>query len=203
MSNWHNDSFFSDPFGDRNDDIFSSFDRHFEQMNQRMNSAFNAFFGSNHPLHSIEDYSDSNQRSSSKKSRSGKKKEPIVEEPDDDNFSGYSKSKPSSGSNSYFYSSTTTSFTGPDGIQKVQRKVHDSASGKTQLIEGRRIGDKSVTYQREIDSEGKTIDTETRHNITDDDVNVFTREWEKKNSKLPKMSSLFGPSSSNHKRMLH
>jgi hypothetical protein len=180
-------SFFDDDFYNTTDNIddfsrniFNSFEQHTRMMNQFLSNAF----GGNH---SIEDQSEgrrqgsgrssegnqsrssgqTNQGRSSNQARSSN--QPRVQEPDDEQHQPQG----------YFYSSTTTTYSDGSGVFHARRKVQDNAHG-TRFTETRRIGDKSVTWNRDVDKEGRTYDTETRHNIQDNEVGSFAAEWERR-----------------------
>jgi hypothetical protein len=79
---------------------------------------------------------------------------------------------------SYYYSSTTASYSDGTGLTHTKRKVRDNVHG-TQFTETRKIGDKSITRNRETDLQGKVEETETRYNITaEDEIEAFEKEWE-------------------------
>jgi hypothetical protein len=63
------------------------------------------------------------------------------------------------------------------GFERVKREMKDSRSGKTTVIETRRIGEQSMTLHRETDREGNVTQRETRTNITEDQLESFQTRW--------------------------
>jgi hypothetical protein len=186
MSNrFSNDPFFNedhyDPFSN---DIFGEFDRHMQKMNNFMNHMSNSDFDANPAI----DYHTQQQkrRSStvdepSEQSKTSKKG-PIVEESDDQRQpSNRTRNQtqtpiPQQG---YCYSSSMTSYSDGNGVVHTKSRISDNVHG-TRFTETRKIGDRSVTWKRDIDKDGQVQDTETRHNIYDEDVEQFSRDWDQR-----------------------
>ena len=81
---------------------------------------------------------------------------------------------------SYFYSASMSSYYGPDGVQQSRKKVYDSATGKTEMAEMRKLGDQAVAMKREIDRDGRVTDTVDRKNVDEADVESFRHRWDEK-----------------------
>jgi hypothetical protein len=91
-------------------------------------------------------------------------------------------------SESYHYSSKTTSYSDGNGLTRTERKVYDSTH-RAKIIGTRKIGDKSIIRDREIDYQGKNKgknkgkikgknkEKEIRYNIEDDENEAFKEEW--------------------------
>lgn len=138
----------------------------------------------------VEEVDDSSDFSQSRASRA-----PRVEEPDDFSHSSpkpkkdYSVGKYSNtrsnnfsspfGGNgqSYYYCSSSVSYSNGDGTVSMKRKDMDS-TGKTHMAEMRRMGDKTVVYDRKIDSDGKTYDSRKIHGMNEDEVDSFNQKWD-------------------------
>ena len=141
-------------------------------------------------------------------SRSGKS--PKVEEPDDFSrsntrnrsskvnlpreqnhesfFSGFGDDDFSNGK-SYCYCSSQVSYMNGDGTVNMKRKDTDS-TGKTHMAEMRRMGDKTVVYDRKVDSDGKTTDSRKVHGMSDDEVDSFNQKWDSKVKDDPFLSHM-------------
>lgn len=173
------------------DDFGSSFSRPAIGMNNSNNSR------SHRP--SVEEVDDTHTSSNSRA--------PRVEEPDDYTSSrsrNYNKSNTSSSKHSssrnyddapagntkpYYYSSSYVSYSNADGTVSAKRKDTDS-SGKTHMAEMRRLGDKTVVYDRKIDSDGKTTDSRKVHGMNDSEVDSFNQNWESKIKSDPFLSHM-------------
>ena len=86
-----------------------------------------------------------------------------------------------------FYSITSSMYSG-DGFQHIYREEQDSKTGKTKVVETKRIGNKSITIHRVTDKDGNVEEHETRKNIKDNELEAFNKDWDTKN--VPKHSSL-------------
>lgn len=175
MAIWFDDSFFGtgDP-----QDMYRQFGDIHRRMSNMVSSMFSRFgnfggygigFDDPDPFPAIEDY---RGRRSSSRARSG----PIVEEPDD--YSSEWKQP-----KSYFYSSTTAAYSGPDGVTDAKRKTYNSATGKTQLAEMRKIGDQTVARKQEIDADGTLRDAMDRKNREESELDDFERRWESRRTR--------------------
>ena len=89
-----------------------------------------------------------------------------------------------------FYSITSSMYSG-DGFQHIYREEQDSKTGKTKVVETKRIGNKSITVHRVTDKDGHVEEHETRKNIKDNELEAFNKDWIAKN--VPKQSSLPEP----------
>ena len=129
--------------------------------------------------------------------------QPRIEEPDSDS-DGYMKSKRSSSKSRkydddfdfhnssssskkendgkpyyYAYSSSQQAVYRPDGTVNMKRIDQDS-TGKKHLAEMRKMGDKSVVYDRKIGTDGKPIDSVKPVGMTEADLDSFNQEYTKK-----------------------
>lgn len=77
----------------------------------------------------------------------------------------------------HYYSFSSSMYSGSDGVQHLYREETDSKTGKTKVVETRRIGDKSMTLERVTDKDGQVQEHETRKNIKDDEVEQFKKDW--------------------------
>ena len=66
-----------------------------------------------------------------------------------------------------------------NGVEHVMKEVYDGRTGERQVIETKRIGDKSITVHRHTDKSGNVSERETRENVDDDDVSSFHESWSK------------------------
>ena len=88
----------------------------------------------------------------------------------------------------YQYSSETKSSYS-NGVSHTKTRTTDSRTGKTNYIETRRIGDKSVTMKREIDKDGKQTNTHSLQNVKEEELDQFNHEWETKKKSVPSLKS--------------
>ena len=102
----------------------------------------------------------------------------------------------------YFYSASMSSYYGPDGVQQSRKKVYDSATGKTEMAEMRKLGDQAVAMRREIDRDGRVTDTVDRKNVDEADVESFRHRWDEKARSGPRL--LYGEPAgqTSHRRAL-
>jgi hypothetical protein len=174
MDDWFDDSFFgtADP-----GEMHHQFGEMHRRMSGMVNSMFSGFgnfapfglgFDYPDPVPALEDHS--RRRSSSRRSQ------PIVEEPDD--FTAEWQQP-----QSYFYSSAMTSYSGPDGVTHARRKTYNSATGKTQLAEMRKIGDQAVARKREIDADGTVHDAMDQKNLNESELGDFEQRWESRRTR--------------------
>lgn len=78
--------------------------------------------------------------------------------------------------NEYFYSSVTQNFYDKGNVSHIIKKVTDNEHG-TIFIETRKLGNKSITLKREVGKDEQICETETRENISDNEIEEFEKEW--------------------------
>jgi hypothetical protein len=214
-------AWYDDPFFDPTQAHFPDMNAHFSAMQNRMsdlmNSMFNGFgqnfgFGpftlgyDDRPRPALEDHRRSRpivEEPDYEYPRHRSRSQPIVEEPDDEDPYGgrRSYSNGSGGGNGgFFYSSVMSSYSGPDGVTHAKKKTYNSATGKTQLAEMRKIGDQAVAMKREIDRDGTVRDAMDRKNLREDDMDDFRRRWENRSSRGLWDSHSRGEHGSHHHR---
>ena len=101
---------------------------------------------------------------------------------DDFDFSKSSSSKKDVDSGKpyyYAYSSSQQAVYRPDGTVNMKRIDQDS-TGKKHLAEMRKMGDKSVVYDRKVGPDGKPIDSVKPVGMTEADLDSFNQEYSKK-----------------------
>ena len=105
---------------------------------------------------------------------------PIVEEPDDEPRERYSHEQRDGKPKRYVYSSTMSSFTTGDGVQHAKKKTYDSSTGKTEMAEMRRMGDKAVAMKREVDKDGHVTEMMDKKNVSDVELGSFRKKWDER-----------------------
>jgi hypothetical protein len=85
-----------------------------------------------------------------------------------------------------YVSVTRSTFNGHDYVEEHREKV-TGADGQTRIATRRRLGDRWYENEIHIDQEGKKTERETWHNVGDDDIETFKREW---SDKHPNQSTL-------------
>jgi hypothetical protein len=181
------DSWFDDPFFNRTShhshETFFDMER---RMNAMMNSMVSGFGFNERPRAPLEDTHSTRHRprveeitdspDASRPSHCSRSR-PIVEEPDD--FPP-KRSQRGSVPQTFFCSSSTTSYSGPDGVTHAKRKTYNSATGKTEFAEIRKLGDKAVGVKREIDADGRVKDERIHQNMDESELSEFNRKWGKR-----------------------
>jgi hypothetical protein len=190
MDDWFSDPFFK-PERMTPTDVQKQFEdvhRHMSNMFQSMLNTFQEFDRHFLPgpqsqsLPALEDHSGT--RSTTQPRRSTTR--PIVQEPGQSRSPQKTEEK---AGQPYFYASTMSAFSGPDGIGQARRKTYDSASGKTEMAEMRKLGDQALAMRREIGADGSVKDEVDRKNLDESEVPSFRQRWDSKRSELPKLGS--------------
>jgi hypothetical protein len=185
MSSWFDDPFF-DPSQHQVGDIHSHFDQMQRQMSSMMNSMFSGFgLGfDERPRGSLEGQHTHRSRARVEEvpdegAYPKSHAQPIVEEPDDEPRARPARHARSTadGPQAFFYSSSMSTYSGADGVTHAKRKTYNSATGKTELAEMRKIGDQAVAMKREIDAEGRVRDAMDRRNLDESELGGFRERW--------------------------
>jgi hypothetical protein len=188
------DSWFNDPFFDHTSHRPSDIHRHFADMERRMNnmmgSMFSGFGFDEQPNAQLEDNHTTRHRphveeisdsTDAPRPSQCSRSHPIIEEPDD--VSPKQSQHHPNGPQTVFYSSSATSYSGSDGVTHAKRKTYNSATGKTEFAEIRKLGDKAVGVKREIDANGRVNDEMTHQNMDESELNEFNRKWDKRQTR--------------------
>jgi hypothetical protein len=184
------DGWFDDPFFDRSAHPAGDLHSHFASMERRMSDMMGSMFSGfgfdepmrgrledNHTTRSRARVEEVDENTKASEPRSG----PIVEEPDDEPAGGRSHNRGESGApQTFFYSSCTTSYTGSDGVAHAKQKTYNSATGKTEMAEMRKLGDKAVAVKREIDADGHVSEKVAHQNLDSKELSEFNRKWNKR-----------------------
>jgi hypothetical protein len=181
MDGWFDDPFFRHT-SHRHSDMHHTFADVERRMNNLMGSMFSGFGFDEHPNAQLEDnhrprveeISDSPRPSHTSRSH------PIVEEPDDLSSNQSQHGRDTGNTQRFFYSSSTTSYSGSDGVTHAKRKTYNSATGKTEFAEIRKLGDKAVGIKREIDADGRVKDEVAHQNMDESEMTEFNRKWGKR-----------------------
>jgi hypothetical protein len=188
------DGWFDDPFFDRNahhaGDIQSPFASVERRMNDMMGSMLSGFGFDDSRRGRLEDSRPTASRarveevtdSADAPRVAAPRSHPIVEEPDDPAPERPQRKVSKPPTETFFYSSSTTSYSGPDGVTHAKRKTYNSETGKTELAEMRKIGDKAVAVKREIDADGRVSDEMAHRNLNSAELEEFGRNWNKRQS---------------------
>ena len=79
---------------------------------------------------------------------------------------------------SYFYESRS-SFNGKDHVEEHREKVTDQ-DGIVHTTLRRRLGDRWYEVESHTDKDGKSTSKETWHNVPEDQIEAFKKEWSEK-----------------------
>ena len=92
----------------------------------------------------------------------------------------------------YFGRSSVYSSHSRSGIEEIREKTYDSRTGETVESQTRRIGDRWCRIDTTIDKDGHSKSKETWHNVADEEMEDFKKEWVSRRglaSKAPKALS--------------
>ena len=77
----------------------------------------------------------------------------------------------------YWSRSSVFSSHSRGGIEEIREKTYDSKTGETIESQTRRIGDRWCRIDTTTDKEGVSKSKETWHNVADDEMEHFKKEW--------------------------
>ena len=78
---------------------------------------------------------------------------------------------------SYFYQSRST-YNGHDYVEEHRERVTDADGEHTTLR--RRLGDRWYETETHTDKDGKSTSKETWHNVPEESIEAFKKEWDEK-----------------------
>jgi hypothetical protein len=87
-----------------------------------------------------------------------------------------------------YVSVTRSTFDGHDYVEEHREKV-TGADGQTRIATRRRLGDRWYENEVHVDKDGQKTERETWHNVGDDDIETFKREWSEKHSNQPALKT--------------
>ena len=77
----------------------------------------------------------------------------------------------------YWSRSSVFSSHSSGGVEEIREKTYDSKTGETVESQTRRIGDRWCRIDTVTDKEGSSKSKETWHNVADDEMEKFKKEW--------------------------
>lgn len=139
-----------------------------------MDQAFNQMFDYNQEEEEYPEQQKLNkEQKSEEKKEESEKEESKKEEPKKEiKVSQKGEQKPQ-----YWARSSVFSSHSRGGIEEIREKTYDSQTGETIESQTRRIGDRWCRIDTTTDKEGSSKSKETWHNVGDDEMEAFKKEW--------------------------